>query len=119
MKGPLYGGSSTPYFFFDREYKQLILHGRGDNSFSVYAFDKANAQGILTLSTTVPLGPSSTKGFCIAPKHVCDVSKQELFRGARTTSADTLEVLEMSVPSKQGMFNQVYYPPFLANEPAN
>jgi len=100
MKGPLYGSSGVPYFFFDRDYKQMILHGRGDNSFSVYSYDKANAQGILTLSTTVSLGSVSTKGFCVAPKHVVDVSKQELFRGARTTSGDTLEVLQMHIPSK-------------------
>lgn len=25
----------------------------------------------------------------------------------------------MAIPSKQGMFNEAYYPPFLANEPAN
>lgn len=97
----------------------MILHGRGDNSFSVYQFDKNNAQGILQHGTNVSLGKDSTKGFCVAPKHCVDVSKQEIFSAARTTSGNTIEVLQLSVPSKQGMFNPAYYPPFVANEPSN
>ena len=119
MKGPLFGSTGVPYFFYDQQYKQMFLHGRGDNSLAIYSYDKSSPQSILNLSTTVSFGTASTKGFAVAPKQVVDVSKQEIYRGARATGDDKLEILQLAVPSKQGTFNPAYYPPFRANEPAN
>jgi len=42
MMGPLNEGSGVPYFHFDREYKIMILAGRGDNTAGVYHFDKSS-----------------------------------------------------------------------------
>lgn len=71
------------------------------------------------LSQYVFPGSSTQKAFTIAPKHVVDVSKQEVLRGVRATNKDTIEVLNMTVPSRVGGFNQDYYLPFQANEPSN
>lgn len=42
MMGPLNEGSGVPYIFFDREYKILVLAGRGDNTAGIYHFDKSS-----------------------------------------------------------------------------
>jgi len=61
-------------------------------------------------------GSTTNKAFSFAPKHCVDVSKQEVLRGVRATNKDTIEVLNMTVPSRVGGFNQDYYLPFSANE---
>jgi len=50
------------------------------------------------------------------PKHIVDVTKQEIMRSVRATNTGKLEVLGMRIPSKVGGFNQDYYPAFFANE---
>ena len=42
IQGPLNEGTGIPYFFYDREYKMLILAGRGDNTATIYSFDKSS-----------------------------------------------------------------------------
>ena len=71
------------------------------------------------LSQYVFPGATTQKAFSIAPKHAVDPSKQEILRGARATNKDTIEVLNMTVPSRVGGFNQDYYLPFAANEPSS
>jgi len=50
------------------------------------------------------------------PKHIVDVSKQEVMRSVRITNTQKMEVLAMRIPSKVGGFNQEYYPAFNASE---
>ena len=42
IMGPLNEGSGVPYIFYDKEYKILILAGRGDNTAGIYHFDKSS-----------------------------------------------------------------------------
>lgn len=53
------------------------------------------------------------------PKHIVDVSKQEVMRSVRATNTGKLEVLAMRIPNRMGGFNQDYYPAFDANEPSS
>lgn len=53
---------------------------------------------------------------CLMPKHIVDVSKQEVMRSCRITNTAKMEVLAMRIPSKVGGFNDEYYPAFNSNE---
>ena len=119
LQGPLGEGSGVPFFHFDREFKAFILCGRGDGVASTYIFDKSQPQMLTFLSQYVFPGATTQKAFSIAPKHAVDPSKQEILRGARATNKDTIEILNMTVPSRVGGFNQDYYLPFSANEPSS
>ena len=59
---------------------------------------------------------TTQKAFCIGPKHVVDVAKQEVMRSVRVTNTGKIDVLAMRIPSKVGGFNEEYYPPFDSNE---
>ena len=116
--GPLNDGSGVPYFFYDREYSMFIMAGRGDNTTSIYNFDRSSPT-ILNLVQMNNFLSTTHKAFTIMPKHVVDVRNQEVMRAARVTNVGTLEVLAMRIPSRVGGFNQDYYPPFVANEPSS
>jgi len=116
--GPLNEGSGVPYFFYDREYRVMILVGRGDNVSNIYHFDRTSPT-ILNLLQTQNFLNSTQKAFCMMPKHAVDVSKQEIMKSVRVTNTSKVEVLSMRIPSRVGGFNQDYYPPFEANEPSN
>jgi len=115
VTGALNEGSGVPYIFFDREYKILILAGRGDNTAGVYHFDKSSPT-ILNLVQTYNFLQTTQKGFAIAPKWSVDSSKQEIMKSVRATNTGKVDVLSMRIPSKVGGFNAEYYPPFNANE---
>ena len=118
MQGPLHEGSGVPYFFFDQEYRVLLLAGRGDNTAGVYLFDKASP-AILTQVQLHSFGTTTHKAFALAPKHCVDVRQQEVLRAVRVTNTSKLDVLALRIPSKVGAFNADYYPPFDANEPSS
>lgn len=115
MQGPMHEGSAVPYIFYDPEYRVMILAGRGDNTATVYLFDKASP-AILTPVQQHSFGTSTHKAFAIAPKHCVDVRQQEVLRAVRVTNTSKLDVLALRIPSKVGAFNADYYPPFPANE---
>lgn len=96
----------------------MILAGRGDNTIGIYRFNRSS-DSILELIQTNNFLNTTQKAFSIMPKHVVDVSKQEIMRSVRATNTGKLEVLAMSIPTKVGGFNQEYYPAFDANEPSN
>ena len=89
--------------------------GRGDNTAGVYHFDKSS-MALLNLIQTNNFLQTTTKAFCLAPKHVVDTSKQEIMRGYRITNTKKLDSLQLRIPSKTGGFNAEYYPPFQGNE---
>ena len=97
----------------------MFVAGRGDNQICTYRFDKASPTSILELIQTNNFLATTQKAFSIMPKHVVDVSKQEIMRSVRATNTGKLEVLAMRIPSKAGGFNQDYYPAFDANEPSS
>lgn len=87
----------------------LVLAGRGDNTTTIYSFNKSSD----TLLSHVRTENFNTtqKAFCMAPKHCVDVSKQEVMRSVRVTSTGKIDVLAMRIPSNNG-FNADYYPSF-------
>ena len=73
MQGPLNKGTGIPYFFYDREYKMLILAGRGDSTATIYSFDKSS-QTYLNHVRTQNFGNTTQKAFCMGPKHCVNQS---------------------------------------------
>ena len=118
LLGPLNEGSGVPYFHFDREFNIMLLHARGDNTIPIYHFDKSSPT-MLNILATQNFLQTTQKGFCMMPKHVVDVSKQEIMRACRVTNNTKLDILALRIPSKVGGFNQEYYPAFVANEPSS
>lgn len=116
--GPLNDGSGVPYFYYDSEYKVMILVGRGDNVANIYSFDKSSPT-VLNLLQTQNFLNTTQKAFCLMPKHAVDVSTQEVMKSVRVTNTGKIDVLSMRIPSRIGGFNQDYYPPFVANEPSS
>ena len=102
--GPLNEGSGVPYIFYDREYNILFQAGRGDNTVGVYHFDK-NSPTVLNLVQTYNFLNTTQKAFTIMPKHIVDVSKQEIMRSVRVDNQNKLCTLAMRIPSKVGGFN--------------
>lgn len=82
--GPLNDFSGVAYFHFDREYQMFILNGRGDNTFSVYNFNKSSERFLDHL--TDHLYTNATKAFAFGPKYCVDMSKQEVLRGFRSNN---------------------------------
>ena len=39
---PLKEGSGVPFIFYDKEYQILTMAGRGDNTVSIFHFDKSS-----------------------------------------------------------------------------
>ena len=116
--GPLSEGSGGPYIYYDRSYGIMIMAGRGDNVIGIYHFDKASPT-FLNYCSTYNFMQTTQKAFCMAPKQSVDVSVQEVMRSVRITNSNTIEVLQMKIPSKVGGFNQEYYPEFNASEPSS
>ena len=53
------------------------------------------------------------------PKHNVDCTKNELARGVRSGAKKQLEFYSFIIPSRQGGFQESFYPPFISPEPAN
>jgi len=104
LMGALNEGSGVPYFYYDKDYKVMILAGRGDNTAGIYAFNKSSPTMLDLLSTQNFLN-TTNKAFALSTKHSVDVSKQEVMRSVRVTNTGKLDVLAMRIPSKVGGFN--------------
>jgi hypothetical protein len=107
--------NGVPTLHFDHQHKLIYVSSKGQCYIDAYGYcpDKQTP----LMDGFQYKGQGTQKAFCVLPKRVVDVSKNEVTRSVRVT-ANELEYISFRIPFK-GAPGKDYYPDCFQGQPSN